>query len=229
MFYEMMPPTSCSFVHKKLLGFVKPFLPAPVRIGLDLIGGGGGGGGDRGRERKAAQAQALNLANANRAASAADVSRGLFTIPRRSGVGSSGGGCPDGWTASNGDCTRRGAGGGTETIVNLPDIDPGIQSPAERSIAGSAQAVAGAFGMPAIVPQAEMRRRLSCPPGMVLGEDELCYPKQVLRRDSRFRKWKPGVRPILTGGQRNSIRKARSAIMTAKDAVSGLGVTVKKR
>lgn len=91
------------------------------------------------------------------------------------------------------------------------------------------QAVAGAFGMPAIVPIAESRRHLSCPPGMVLGDDELCYPKAVLRRDSKFRKWRPGRRPVLTGGDLQAISKARRAITRGRDAVSSLGVTVKKK
>ena len=228
MRYEMEPETSCSFFHKKTFGFIKSFLPSPIQAGLDVVGSLVGGGGGDARARKAARAQELNIAAANRAASAADVSRGLFTISRRSGVGRTGSGCPDGWIPRNGNCTRAtGSEGVSRELVQLPDIDPLVVSPAERSISRG-QAVAGAFGMPAMVPEVEMRRRLSCPSGMVLGEDELCYPKQVLRRDSRFRKWKPGVRPILTGGQRNSIRKARSAITAAKEAVSGLGVTVKK-
>jgi len=106
----------------------------------------------------------------------------------------------------------------------LPDT-PNITTPAE----GDFQAVGGAFGMPAIAPKHEFVGKFVCPPGFVLGEDNLCYPKQVLRRDSRFRKHRPGVRPILTGGQRNAIRKARTAITTARDAISGLGVTVQKK
>ena len=89
-------------------------------------------------------------------------------------------------------------------------------------------AVMGAFGMPALEPAVRESVTLRCPPGMVLGKDELCYPRSVLRRDSRFRKWRPGVRPILTGGQRAAIRKARTAVTTARDAIAGLGVTVKK-
>jgi len=63
----------------------------------------------------------------------------------------------------------------------------------------------------------------------VLGEDELCYPRAVLRRDSRFRKWRPGTRPVLTGGEVRAIAKGRSAIIRGRDRMAGLGVTVKKR
>ena len=81
------------------------------------------------------------------------------------------------------------------------------------------EAVSGAFGMPAMVPAVVASSRRVCPKAMVLGEDGLCYPKAILRRNSRFREWKPGARPILTGGQRNMIRKARSATNAARKAV----------
>jgi len=84
---------------------------------------------------------------------------------------------------------------------------------------GGGTAVQGAFGMPAMVPDAMQRTRLSCPTGMVLGRDNLCYPKQVLRRDSKFRKWRPGMRPILTGGERRGIAKARRSVNRAREAV----------
>ena len=98
------------------------------------------------------------------------------------------------------------------------DRTPFLETPAERSV-GASTAVAGAFGMPAMVPFAESRTHLSCPPGMVLGRDDLCYPKQVLRRDSKFRKWRPGMRPILTGGERHGITKAKRSINKARAAV----------
>lgn len=105
----------------------------------------------------------------------------------------------------------------------LPAFLPG----GETGLGG--RAVAGAFGMPAIEPVIFLREHRECPKAMVLGEDDLCYPRAVLRRDSRFRKWKPGARPILTGGQRRAISKARTAVTTARDAIAGLGVTVKKK
>jgi len=90
-------------------------------------------------------------------------------------------------------------------------------------------AVTGSFGMPAIRPRVEMRPHRTCPTGMVLGTDGLCYPKAVLRRDSKFREWRPGTRPVLTGGEVRAIAKARSAITRGRDRMAGLGVTVKKK
>lgn len=84
---------------------------------------------------------------------------------------------------------------------------------------GGGEVVSGAFGMPAAVPVVEMREHHSCPKAMVLGEDMLCYPKAVLRRNSKFRKWRPGMRPILTGGERRGITKARSSVNRAREAV----------
>lgn len=95
----------------------------------------------------------------------------------------------------------------------------GDQPGAEPGGVGGGQAVAGAFGMPAIMPDAEPITRLDCPAGMVLGRDNLCYPKEVLRRDSKFRKWRPGMRPILTGGERRGIAKARRSTNKARVAV----------
>jgi len=104
------------------------------------------------------------------------------------------------------------------------------QQPGPNGIIGDPwDTVEGSFGMPAMVPQIESIQRHTCPTGMVLGTDMLCYPKAVLRRDSKFRKWKPGARPVLTGGQRKAISKSRAAITSAKEAIGGLGVTVKKK
>jgi len=94
---------------------------------------------------------------------------------------------------------------------------PGRDDPVATDDFG--MAVRGAFGMPAIEPAVEMRQHRSCPTGMVLGRDGLCYPKAVLRRDSKFREWRPGMRPILTGGERRGITKARRSINKAREAV----------
>lgn len=81
--------------------------------------------------------------------------------------------------------------------VQLPPT-PTMTTPAERSIGPEFQAVTGAFGMPAMAPFAETRVVLDCPPGMVLGKDDLCYPSAVLRRNSQFRKWRSAPRPTVT-------------------------------
>lgn len=86
---------------------------------------------------------------------------------------------------------------GSQTPVVLPET-PTVTTPAERSLGVEFQAVVGAFDMPAIAPFAETRVVLDCPPGMVLGKDDLCYPSAVLRRNSRFRKWRSVPRPSIS-------------------------------
>jgi len=76
---------------------------------------------------------------------------------------------------------------------------------------GSFQAVEGAFGMAAMVPQEELRRTLVCPRGMVLGEDDLCYPKAILPRRSKFRKHRGQARPVISAADSKAIRKAARA------------------
>jgi len=107
-----------------------------------------------------------------------------------------------------------------------PDVIP---APTGTEMVVFQDAVTGAFGMPAIRPVNELRNHLTCPKAMVLGEDNLCYPRAVLRRDSRFRKWKPGTRPVLTGGEVKAISTARRAILRGRDRMASLGVTVKKK
>jgi len=50
---------------------------------------------------------------------------------------------------------------------------------------------------------------LRCPPGMVLAIDNNCYAKG-LKGLATFRKWKPGTKPFLTGGEVKCLRKADS-------------------
>jgi len=73
------------------------------------------------------------------------------------------------------------------------------------------QAVVGAFGMPAMVPAQEMRMTLVCPRGMVLGTDDLCYPKGVLSSRNLHRKWRRPPRPVISAGDARAIRVAAAA------------------
>jgi len=69
-------------------------------------------------------------------------------------------------------------------------------------------AVLGQFGT-ALQPGSQSAVRLLCPPGSVLGKDNLCYNKSQLRKSER--KWVPPRKPLLTGGELNAIRTAASA------------------
>lgn len=86
---------------------------------------------------------------------------------------------------------------------------------------GGFEAVVGAFGMPAMVPEEEMRTTLVCPRGMVLGDDDLCYSKAVLPKRSKFRKWRGQARPPVSAADARCIRRAAAAkervLQLAKD------------
>jgi len=128
--------------------------------------------------------------------------------------------CPAGYVWRNGACRR-----GSVTPVVLPPT-PTITTPAE----GDFQAVQGAFGLAAMAPKAETRVHLDCPKGMVLGEDNLCYPKQVLRRNSQFRKWRSGARPPISAADAKMFRRLDAARKKVAEfaKVADLRVTRKK-
>lgn len=202
---EAISQLSESFVHKRLFGAAKGFLTTGTLGGtIEGFAGGGGGGGSR-RMRKAQQAIRLTEEKRRGRKTAADfVSTSLGPCQPPFVPGPGGVGC---------------------VAVTVQDLTPGVTTPAE----GDFQVTSGAFGMPAVQPKHEFIGRFKCPEGMVLGQDELCYPKQILRRDSRFRKWRPGTRPVMTGGERAAIRKARRAITRTRDAIADIGITVKKK
>lgn len=93
------------------------------------------------------------------------------------------------------------------------------------------RAVVGGFGLPAMVPDivGSITRRdgstgpiRRCMRTMVLGSDNLCYPKAVLPRRSKFRKWRGDVRPAVSAADVKAIRKAAAA----KDRVLALAKDV---
>jgi len=72
-------------------------------------------------------------------------------------------------------------------------------------------AVAGGFGLPAFTPVQEQVLTRRCPRRMVLGFDNLCYPKAVLPPRSQFRKWKRPPSPTLSRRDEAAITRAASA------------------
>lgn len=140
---------------------------------------------------------------------------GGTNLPVNQPIPTSGGpGCPQGKIEIGGRCV--------DPSAVLPGGQPFI-SP------GPSQAVQGAFGMPAIVPEYEQRVVRNCPEGMVLGRDDLCYPKQVLPRRSKYRKWRPGRKPLFTGGDLAAIRRAERLKSKAKRIGKDLGLKVSNR
>lgn len=106
----------------------------------------------------------------------------------------------------------RGPGGTCIDLSALPPggdpavVGAGSMPPASGGYAdGYGDAVRGYYGV-ALQPRVEARAVRKCPPGMVLGKDNLCY--ESLRKSAR--KWDPGMKPLMTGGDRKAIRRAAS-------------------
>lgn len=126
--------------------------------------------------------------------------------------------CGIGFVMRGGRCVREGGllpsierGFGIDIRGSARRLQTRVRTPPMARGRGGFQAVEGAFGMPAMVPEEEMRRTLVCPRGMVLGGDELCYPKSVLPRRSKFRKWRGQAGPPVSAGDARAIRKAAAA------------------
>ena len=217
------------FFHKKLLRLGLGLLPGGgiAASALDLIGGGGGGGGSTSTVQPVSRPggqQGYVLKHLGLAGGRHGGISHLGKLLRGTGghrtvkqallseLGFGSGPCEGGEVRdATGNCVQ-------------------FQTTSPREMQeGGFEAVAGAFGMPAFAPARRDVLTWTCPTGMVLGRDNLCYPKQVLRRDSKFRKWRPGMRPVLTGGERRGISKARRSITRAREATAGLGVTVQKK
>lgn len=87
----------------------------------------------------------------------------------------------------------------------------------------------GAFGLPAMAPAVVSRVHRECGPGLVLGKDDLCYPKSVLRRNSRFRKWRGAPKPPVTGADMRAIRRAARARDRVAELAQDVGFKKPKR
>jgi len=104
--------------------------------------------------------------------------------------------------------------------INLGGLPPGGAPATTPGVTGSGVAVVGAFGLPAMQPEVvgSIQKRdgssgpiLRCSRGMVLGIDSLCYPKAVMPRRSKFRKWRAPPRPVISNRDTKAIRIAASA------------------
>ena len=94
--------------------------------------------------------------------------------------------------------------------VNLGDLGPG-GAPAITPVQNGAGAAAftptkGMYGA-GFIPAVETRAVSKCPTGTVLGDDGICY--KGLRRSQRM--WDPGMKPLMTGGDRAAIARAKRA------------------
>jgi len=113
----------------------------------------------------------------------------------------SGGPCP-------GPFNVRGPG---DTCIDLTALPPGGRPLITGRTGVTGQVVAGGFGLPAMAPEIEQRITRSCGPRMVLGIDDLCYPKAILPPRSQFRKWRRAPKPVISRRDEVAIRRAASA------------------
>lgn len=139
-------------------------------------------------------------------------------------------GCSPGyaWNASTGRCEEVGTMGGVRRIL------PGGASGTQADVYG--EAVMGAFGIPALVPAVVgqiqdgngMTKPIQrCPPGAVLGKDNLCYMKGAIPR--KFRKWKPAPKPPMSAQDAKALRRIGTLQNKVKGLAKNAGLTCRKR
>lgn len=131
----------------------------------------------------------------------------------------SGGPCPTGFQWDGSQCVQTGFRGAVERIL------PGGETGTGVDVYG--QAVMGAFGKPALQPYVASQPVQRCPPGLVLGKDNLCYARSSIRNTDR--KWPKPPRPALSAQDMKVIRKASSLQNKVKRAAQKSGFTCKKR
>jgi len=99
------------------------------------------------------------------------------------------------------------------TVRFPPFVGPCINPPGGDVTGGGptlsyGEAVSARYGA-ALVPASRSITVSRCPRGAVLGNDGYCYNKSQLNRKDR--KWVPGRKPLLTGGDLNAITRANRA------------------
>lgn len=131
--------------------------------------------------------------------------------------------CPSGHIQVSGRCIN--------PLALPPGGKPAVVPSSGTDVSGymAGRAVMGGFGLPAMEPRVETRIHRECGPGMVLGKDDLCYPKAILSRRSRFRKWRQPPRPPVTSADVKAIRRAARARDRVSDLAQDVGFKKPKR
>lgn len=130
------------------------------------------------------------------------------------------GGCQPGYTKVGSTCVANNAG------AYLPGGQPATLPTSGTQVAGYGPAVIGSFGIPALSPASFSEVRLKCPPGAVLGKDNLCYNKSSIPK--KFRKWAPAPKPPVTASDAKAIRRAHSAVSRVERLGKSVGLHVYK-
>ena len=89
------------------------------------------------------------------------------------------------------------------------------------------EAVMGSFGVPAIQPAQASTMALRCPPGSVLGKDNLCYQKGSI--PMQFRKWRPPKKPPISAKDWRALQTSARVEKKAKDIASKAGFSCRRR
>lgn len=134
--------------------------------------------------------------------------------------------CPPGFQANpnTGICEVAGFGGAVQRFL------PGGQTgtlPQVPAATGYGNAVMGSFGVPALQPAQAQSVALRCPPGSVLGKDNLCYQKGSI--PMQFRKWRPARKPPISAKDWKALQVADRVQKKAKTVATKAGFTCRKR
>jgi len=131
--------------------------------------------------------------------------------------------CPDGYYKI----------AGTDTCINPLAAPPGGKP---LTVGAGGVAVVGSFGMPGISPSVvgNITKNdgttgpiLRCPSGMALANDNVCYVRSLIPK--QFRKWNPGMKPLLTGGERKVLTRANTLRGKVKTLATASGFSCKKK
>ncbi len=191
-------------LHGTDLNFFGGILGGLAKVAISELRGGGGGG----KQRLSFQDRRDLCPPGLRLSSGGNCVRDT-TLARTAS-------CPPG--------QRRTSGGNCVRDADEVFRKPGIGGFLERKLpfgatgfetrgAGPGQAVNGRYGA-ALEPDVDSRVVHLCLPGMVLGDDNLCYNRGQVPNKRRM--WPRGRRPLLTGGDMNCITKAARAARRVK-------------
>lgn len=135
--------------------------------------------------------------------------------------------CPPGFRAnpSTGICEAEGMIGAVQRF--LPGGQTGTLPQVNGGAVGYGNAVMGSFGVPALQPAQASTVAFRCPPGSVLGKDNLCYQKGSI--PMQFRKWRPAKKPPISAKDWRALQTSARVEKKAKNIAQKAGFSCRKR